>query len=67
MSTANDGSGWRADAPPYVPHDFAADICESSKVTGRRILAMTAYVAFSAACVALLGLLWVSVNLLSFP
>jgi hypothetical protein len=36
-------------------------------MTGRRILAITAYAVFTAACVALLALLWVSVNLLSFP
>jgi hypothetical protein len=36
-------------------------------MTGKRILAIFFYVAFTAACVVLLGLLWVSVNLLSFP
>jgi hypothetical protein len=36
-------------------------------MTGKRILAISVYVAFTAACVVLLGLLWVWVNLLSFP
>jgi hypothetical protein len=36
-------------------------------MTGKRVLVILAYVAFTAACVALLGLLWVSVNLLNFP
>ena len=36
-------------------------------MTGKRILAIIAYVTFTTACAALLGLLWLSVNLLSFP
>lgn len=33
----------------------------------KRDLAITAFVVFTAACIAYLGLLWISVNLLSFP
>ena len=36
-------------------------------MTGKRILAIFAYVAFTAACAVLLGVLWGSVNLLNFP
>lgn len=50
-----------------LTHDFAVGACEDSTVTGKRILAITTYVAFTAACVALLSFLWVSVNLLNFP
>ncbi len=50
-----------------LPHDFATDTYESSGVTGRRILAIAAFVVFTVACVAWLALLWFSVNLLSFP
>jgi hypothetical protein len=48
-------------------HDFATGACQDSSMTGKRILAITAYAVFTATCVALLALLWVSVNLLSFP
>lgn len=36
-------------------------------MTKGRILAIVGYIAFTVACVALLGVLWVSVNLLTFP
>lgn len=65
----NDGYWWIAVVPPKARnfHDFATSAWKNGKVTGKRILAMMAYIGFSAACAALLGLLWVSVNLLSFP
>jgi hypothetical protein len=36
-------------------------------MTGKRIIAIFAYAGFTAACVVLLGFLWISVNLLNFP
>lgn len=36
-------------------------------MTGKRIIDIFVYMAFTATCVVLLGFLWVSVNLLSFP
>lgn len=48
-------------------HDFATNARQDIRMTGKRILAITAYSVFTAACVALLALLWVSANLLNFP
>ncbi len=36
-------------------------------MTGKRIIAIFAYAGYTAACVVLLGILWISVNLLNFP
>jgi hypothetical protein len=36
-------------------------------MTGKRIISLVAYAAFTFVCVLLLGAMWISVNLLSFP